>query len=210
MRVVKATPAESESDTNLSPARQPWADATSMVRRSVARRGRAPFPAPVGVDPMPQRHRQGGRHLDRGYGRPPVHGFPRQQRPPHRLRASAPEARDRPADGCAAVHAAALHVGAGGRARAQARRDRARQSRQGAVHHRRVGRGRGRGQARACLNRPLQDAVVLGRLPRRRLWRGGGRRRGAVPRQRAWAADAGRRARRAVRQLPLPVRHGNA
>ena len=90
-----------------------------------ARRGRALFPAPVGLDAVPQCHRQGGGHLDRGHRRPALHGFPRQQRASHRLRPSAAEARDRRADGRAAVHAAALHVGAGGRARAQARRDRA-------------------------------------------------------------------------------------
>ena len=81
---------------------------------------------------------------------------------------------------------------------AQARRDRAGQSVQGAVHHRRLGRHRGRDQDRARRDRPLQDAVVLGRVPRRGLRRRRGRRRGAVPLRRRRPADAGRRACRAL------------
>ena len=51
--------------------------------------------------------------------------------------------------------------------------DRAGKSVKGAVHDRRLGRRRGRDQDRARRDRPLQDALVLGRLPRRRLRRFG-------------------------------------
>ena len=86
------------------------------ARRDDARaagRGRALLPAPVGVDAVPQRHCQGGGHLDRGRGRPALHGFPRQQRAPHRLRPSAPEEGHRRADGGAALRAAPLRQRAG-------------------------------------------------------------------------------------------------
>ena len=58
---------------------------------------------------------------------------------------------------------------------------------QGAVHHRRLGRRRGRDQDRARRDRPLQDAVVLGCVPRRRLRR---RRASAARRCSAPAASA--------------------
>ena len=71
----------------------------------------------------------------------------------------------------------------------KARRDRAGQPVQGAVHHRRLGRDRGGGQDRARRDRPLQDAVVLGCVPWRRLRRAAAVGRGAVPlrrRRRRW------------------------
>ena len=139
--VTMTAPSESESDTNLSPQRRAWAEKNlDAEARTLLAEDEKIFPAPVGLDAVPQRHRQGRRHLDRGHGRPPLHGFPRQQRASHRLRPSAAEARDRRADGRAAVRAAPLHLRAGGRAGREARRDRAGQSLQGAVHHRRLGR----------------------------------------------------------------------
>ena len=51
---------------------------------------------------------------------------------------------------------------------------------QSAVHYRRLRCRRGRHQDRPLCDRPIQDAVILGRISWRRLWRGGGRRRGAV------------------------------
>ena len=173
----------------------------------------AHFLTPIRFDAVPQCHRQGRRHLHRGCGRPPLHGFPRQQRASHRLRPSAAEARHRRADGCAAVRAAPLHVRAGGRAREKARRDRTGQERQGAVHDRRLGCHRGRDQDRARGDRPLQDAVVLGRLSRRGLRRRGGRRRGVVPLGPVGALDARCRACRAVRRAiaaPMARRRAEA
>ena len=201
MRAATGAGASDESNTHPpirkrhQPHLAPGGVAGPRARRGdarAARRGRELFPAPVGLDAVPQRHRQGRRHLDRGHRRPPLHGFPRQQRAPHRLRPSAPEARDRRADGRAAVRAAPLYLRAGGRARGQARRDRAGQSVQGAVHDRRLGRRRGGDQDRARRDRPLQDAVVLGRVPRRGLRRRRAVGRGAVPLRRRRPADAGR------------------
>ena len=60
--------------------------------------------------------------------------------------------------------------------------------------------------ARAATGR-YKTLVLLGRLPRRGLRRGGGRRRGAVPLRPRRPADAGRRTCRAVFQLPLPLWH---
>ena len=112
------TPSESESDTNLSPQRRAWAEKNldPEARRRCSPRTRN-ISCASRSRRLPQRHREGRRHLDRGHRRPPLHGFPRQQRAPHRLRASAAEARDRRADGRAAVRAAPLHLRAGGRAR---------------------------------------------------------------------------------------------
>ena len=166
------------------------------------------FPAPVGLDALPQRHRQGRGHLDRGHRRPPLHGFPRQQRPPHRLRPSAPEARHRRADGCAAVRAAPLHLRAGGRARRRSSpRSRRAISRkvlfttggsdaiEVAIKIARAATGRYKTLSfwDAFHGAGFGAAAVGGEA----LFRSGARR----------AADAGRRARRALRRLPLPLRH---
>ncbi len=77
---------------------------------------------------------------------------------------------------------------------------------EGPVHHRRLGRRRGGAEDRARRDRPLQDAVLLGRLPRRRLRRGLGRRRGDLPLRPGRPAAAGRRACRALCLLSLPLR----
>ena len=179
MNDQRAIPAESESDTNLSPARRAWAARSldQAAQALLAEDERHFLRQAVSTPCLNAIVKAEGIWLEDTAGRR-VHGFPRQQRPPHRLRPSAAQARDRRADGGAAVHAAALHVGAGRGARPQARRNRARRSLEGAVHHRRLGRDRGRDQDRAGRDRPLQDAVVLGRLPRRRFRRlGGGRAR---------------------------------
>ena len=106
--------AQSESDTNLTGRRAAWqARALDEATRALLAEDERYFPAPVGVDAVPQRHRQGRGHLDRGRGRPALHGFPRQQRAPHRLRPSAPEEGHRRADGGAAVRAAPLRQRAG-------------------------------------------------------------------------------------------------
>ena len=113
--------AQSEGDTNLTGGRAAWQGrALDEATRAAAGGGRALFPAPVGVDAVPQRHRQGRGHLHRGRGGTAVHGFPRQQRASHRLRPSAPEAGDRRADGRAAVRTPPLRLRAGHRAGAQA------------------------------------------------------------------------------------------
>ena len=204
----KSAPTESESDTNLSPQRRAWAeknldpeaqtllaeDEKYFLRQSVSTPCLNAIAKAEGIwieDTAGRRymdfHGNNVHHI--GYGHPRL------------------KKRDRRADGRAAVRAAPLHLRAGGRACRQARRDRARQSLQGAVHHRRLGCGRSRDQDRARRDRPLQDAVVLGRVPRRGLRRIRGRRRGAVPLRRRRPADAGRRARRALCVLSLPLWH---
>ena len=95
-------------------------------------------------------------------------------------------------------------------------RNRARQSLESAVHDRRIGRGRSRGQDRAHRDRPPQDAVVLGCVPRRRHRCVGIVGRGAVP-IRPGGADGRRReprrrrspattARSAIRSMPTASR----
>ena len=175
--------AQSESDTNLTGPSRRLAGAGARCRHArAAGRGRAPFPPPIRLDALPQRHRQGRRHLDRGCGRPPLHGFPRQQRPSHRLRPSAPEARPSPSRWmrCRSRRAATPASRRSRWPRSSAR-SRPIERGQGALHDRRVGRHRGGGQDRARGDRPVQDAVVLGRLPWRRLRRFGAVGRGAVP-----------------------------
>ena len=76
----------------------------------------------------------------------------------------------------------------------------------GAVHHRRLRRRRGGAQDRPRRHRTVQDRVVLGCLPRRRLRRCFRRRRAAVPLPCRGAAAVRHRARGALRLLPLPLR----
>ena len=105
-----------------------------------------------------------------------------------------------------ALRAPALYLRERGGAGPQAGRDRARRSGQGALHHRRLGRQRGGAQDRPGRDRPLQDDLLLGRLPRRRL-RGRRRwRRGAVPLGPDRAVARRHRACRALHLLPLSLR----
>ena len=80
---------QSEGDVNDSPRRANGSATISTTRRARCSRGQRSVPAPVGVDAVPVGDPPRRRHLDRGHGRPALHGFPRQQRAPHRLWPSA-------------------------------------------------------------------------------------------------------------------------
>ena len=130
------------------------------------------------------RRSRGRRHLDRGHGRPALHGLPWQQRAPRRLCASACHRGDQGAARRAELRAAPLRqqraielaealggefralTGAAGKALFTTGGSRC---------------GRGRDQARAHRHRALQDAELLGRVSRRGLRRIERRRRVAVP-----------------------------
>ena len=86
----QATLVHTEGESNTSAARRRLDGATQADpgTRRPARPRRRRLPAPEPVEPLRFGHRQGGGHLDRGHRRAPLHGFPWQQRPPHRLRPS--------------------------------------------------------------------------------------------------------------------------
>ena len=147
--------------------------------------------------------------VHRGHGRPALHGFPRQQRAPpgpwasrghRRHQAAARRAELRAAPLCAAARGGAGR--SAGRALPRAHRPEGPR----ALHHRRQRRGGGGAEAGARRHRPLQDAELLGRLPRRRLRFVQRRRRIAVPLGPARAAAARQRACGALRLLPLRLR----
>ncbi len=149
------------------PARLLARDADAFLHQSLSRPASPPS--------------QGRGHLDRGYGGPPLHGFPWQLGAPHRLWSSAPGRGDQGPAGRPALFAAPVHqrsVGGTGREVGGTGAGRFVES---AVHHRRVGRRRSGAEDRARGDGPVQDAELLGCLPRRGLWRGLGRRRGHVP-----------------------------
>jgi hypothetical protein len=198
--------AQSESDSNLTPSGSAGRRARWMRRPArPSTRIRAHLPAPVGLDPLPERRGQGRGHLARGCPGSALHGFPRQQRPPHRLRASPAEAGDRRADGGAALRAAPLRLRAGDRAGDQARRDRARATcRRCCSRPAARTRSRWRSSWRAS-PRAVQGAVVLGLVPRRGAGCGLALGRDAVPLGPGRLLDAGHHPGRPLRLLPLPV-----
>ena len=105
----------------------------------------------------------------------------------------------------AAVLAAPLHQRLRDRAGGAPGRAGARPARQGAVRARRHARDRHGAQARARRDRPPQDDLAVGQLPRRLARRDLDRRRSGVPQGHRPAA-AGHRARAALRPARLPLR----
>ena len=175
-------PAEAEGDTNLSPRRQAWAEAhLDEPARDLVRRDAAGVLASVRLHALPVGHPPRRGDLDRGHAGPAVHGFPRQQRPPRRLRPSPADRGDPASARRAVVRAPAIHLRAGRRAGREARGDRAGESEQGPLRPQRLGRHRDGPRLRPRGDRPVQDDLVLGLVPRGRLRgaeRGG---RGHVP-----------------------------
>ena len=96
-------PAEAEGDTNLSPRRRAWVEAhlDEPTRELVRRDARVFLHQSVSTPCLSADPPRRG-DLDRGPAGPAVHGFPRQQRPPRRLRPS-PAGRGDPASARRAV-----------------------------------------------------------------------------------------------------------
>ena len=125
---MKATPIpQSEGDTNLTSRRAAWqARALDGATRALLAEDERYFLRQSVSTPCLNAIAKAEGIWIEDVGGTALHGFPRQQRAPHRLRPSAPEEGDRRADGGAAVRAAPLRQctgrGAGEEARRRSRR----------------------------------------------------------------------------------------